>query len=126
MRDGRTYCDNRCQGRHRRAAYIARWLAGEVSGSTQNGTLSNHVRAYLLQEAGHACTLCGWREVNRRTGTVILTIDHIDGDWTNNAPNNLRIICYNCHTLTPTFNALNKENPRRQDRRRYNHRHLGD
>lgn len=37
-----------------------------------------------------------------------MQIDHIDGDYKNCRPENLRILCPNCHSLTPTFGALNK------------------
>ena len=32
-----------------------------------------------------------------------LTLDHIDGNNSNNELDNLRILCYNCHALTETF-----------------------
>jgi len=35
--------------------------------------------------------------------TLILEIDHIDGDRENNVLTNLRFLCPNCHSLTPTF-----------------------
>jgi len=34
---------------------------------------------------------------------LVLQMDHIDGDRTNNAQSNLRLLCPNCHTQTDTF-----------------------
>lgn len=34
---------------------------------------------------------------------LVLQVDHIDGDKTNNAQSNLRLLCPNCHTQTHTF-----------------------
>lgn len=34
-----------------------------------------------------------------------LQLDHIDGDRTNNTIENLRILCPNCHSQTPTFSG---------------------
>lgn len=34
---------------------------------------------------------------------LVLQVDHIDGDNTNNIINNLRILCPNCHTQTDTY-----------------------
>ncbi len=34
---------------------------------------------------------------------LVLQLDHIDGDRTNNALSNLRLLCPNCHTQTNTF-----------------------
>lgn len=34
---------------------------------------------------------------------LVLQLDHIDGDSTNNEFSNLRLLCPNCHTQTPTY-----------------------
>jgi Zn finger protein HypA/HybF involved in hydrogenase expression len=34
---------------------------------------------------------------------LTLQLDHIDGDFTNNVIDNLRLLCPNCHSQTPTF-----------------------
>ncbi len=59
-------------------------------------------RERLLEEANHSCTRCGFNKT-RDNGRSILEIDHIDGDHTNNTKENLRILCPNCHALTPNF-----------------------
>ncbi len=51
---------------------------------------------------------CGWCERNPATGRVPLELEHVDGDWRNARPENLLLLCPNCHALTPTFKALNK------------------
>jgi len=38
---------------------------------------------------------------------LCIQVDHIDGDWENNLPINLRFICPNCHTQTDTFGIKN-------------------
>ena len=81
---------------------------GEVDGGDKSGELRKTFRKCLLNVANNECTECGWGVPNPVTGEVILTIDHIDGNWKNNAIENLKVLCYNCHTLTPTFGSLNK------------------
>ena len=73
-------------------------------------------REFLIREAGEKCSQCGF-DKTRPCGASILEVDHIDGDHTNNDRSNLRVLCPNCHTLTPTFrNYGNKGNSRRSTR----------
>ena len=37
-----------------------------------------------------------------------LELDHIDGDCTNHTLENIRLLCPNCHALTPTWRGRNK------------------
>ncbi|MFF8376944.1 HNH endonuclease signature motif containing protein [Streptomyces sp. NPDC015661] len=37
-----------------------------------------------------------------------LEVDHIDGDWRNNQPENLRLLCPNCHSTTDTYRGRGK------------------
>lgn len=55
-------------------------------------------REFLMNEADHSCTMCGFSQT-RADGRVILQIDHVDGDNSNNARNNLRVLCPNCHAV---------------------------
>jgi 5-methylcytosine-specific restriction endonuclease McrA len=55
---------------------------------------------------------CGWDKINPITNNVPIELEHIDGDSTNNSLENLKLLCPNCHSLTPTFGALNKGNGR--------------
>jgi len=102
------YCSESCSGAHRSAETIRKWLSGEENGSQKNGGLRPALRKYLLKEANHSCTECGWDKLNPVTGTSPLEVDHIDGDAFNNHPNNLKVLCPNCHSLTITYKALNK------------------
>lgn len=92
----------------KRAAYIAEWLAGERPGGSKAGNLSEIVRDYLLAEAGEACTKCGFSTPHPDDGRPILEINHIDGNGTNHSPDNLEVICPNCHALTSSYRARNK------------------
>ena len=44
---------------------------------------------------------------------IPLLADHIDGNWRNNVENNLRLLCPNCDSLSPTYAALNRGNGRK-------------
>ncbi len=104
------YCSNRCQVEYQYNVYISAWKKGTEDGSrgivTKN--ISLHLKRYLMQKYGEHCSLCKWNKKHQKTGVVPLEIDHIDGDASNNNEGNLRLLCPNCHALTPTFRNLNK------------------
>lgn len=87
---------------------VDRWKNDPTTAMNSVGALNRTVRAYLLKEANHKCSKCGWGEINTATGNVPLQIDHIDGDYRNNSPDNLRVLCPNCHSLTHNYGSLNK------------------
>lgn len=90
------------------------WLSGgnPDAAVTKRGALSDTGKREFRSARGEACEKCGWNERHPVTDRVPTHIDHIDGDWRNNHVSNLRILCPNCHSLTPTFGALNRGNGR--------------
>lgn len=86
-----------------------KWLAGLKVGYTgKTRRVATFVRHYMLQKHGRKCQICGWDKINPSTGNCPVEIDHIDGDSENCSESNLRVVCPNCHSLTPTFRNLNK------------------
>lgn len=51
--------------------------------------------------------------------TLEFVLDHIDGDATNNARENLRMVCPNCDSQLPTFKSKNRGKGRHFRRERY-------
>ena len=56
------------------------------------------IREGILEEVCTSCTLTEWMGQ-----PIPLELDHINGVRTDNRIENLRIICPNCHALTPTY-----------------------
>jgi hypothetical protein len=104
------FCNSQCSADSRKFDIDA-WLHGEVSGDTVMGC-SAVIKRYLLEQCEGKCPKCGWGETHPVTGNVPLEINHIDGDSKNNSPENLEVLCPNCHSLTPNFRALNKKSSR--------------
>lgn len=107
------YCSNACQQEYQYQLYIKNWKDDKITGIKSLGLVSKYIKKYLRRKFGNKCCLCGWSEVNPKTGIVPLVADHIDGNWQNNVENNLRLICPNCDSLNPTFAGLNKGNGRK-------------
>jgi hypothetical protein len=81
-----------------------------------------HPRAYkkfLIDKFGNQCMECGWNKINPKTGKCPIELEHIDGNHTNNYLNNLKLLCPNCHSLTPTYKFLNNGNGRAWRSKRY-------
>lgn len=68
---------------------------------------SSHLRRRLVQEGvlPRRCTRCGGTEWEG--SPMPLELDHVDGDRRNNRLDNLRLLCPNCHALTPTYRGRN-------------------
>ncbi len=112
-RAGYKYCSNVCQMEFQYRVYIEEWKVGKADGLQSIGTVSPYIKRYLRGKFMDKCCLCGWAEKNKKTGKVPLVADHIDGNWRNNIERNLRLLCPNCDSLTPTYAALNRGNGRK-------------
>ncbi len=107
------YCSNACQMEYQYQSYIKKWQDGAVNGLQGLGIVSSYVKKYLRRKFGNKCCLCGWSEINPKHTQVPLVADHIDGNWRNNIEDNLRLLCPNCDSLTPTYAGLNRGNGRK-------------
>ena len=89
------------------------WSRGKILKSfddifCKNSTASNHlVKKSLLtnkivENKCNSCSISSWLD-----NPISLELDHIDGNSTNNTVENLRLLCPNCHSQTPTFRGRN-------------------
>lgn len=110
------YCDNICQQKYQQSEKIRVWLE---TGEGIAGTHKNHyMRNYIAEQQENRCSIC--MELDTWQGEpLVLILDHIDGDSTNNWRNNLRLVCPNCDSQLPTYKAKNKGQGRHVRRTRY-------
>ena len=91
---------------------VKSWLSGKTNGVRGKTATANWIKWYMVKIHGDKCMECGWDKVNRYTGNVPIELDHVDGDFTNNDKSNLKLLCPNCHSLTPTYKGANKKTGR--------------
>ncbi len=79
----------------------------------ENGlvTVRETLKTYLSEKFGYNCFEC--KESTWRGKILPLELDHINGDASDNFPNNIRLLCPNCHSITPTWKGRNKGNGRK-------------
>ena len=110
----RIYCSQKCQLVFMQKEWESQWLSGNINGNTGIiwKNISNRVKTYLLNKYNYKCAKCGWSERNQYTGKIPLEVEHIDGDPYNTTPDNVTLLCPNCHSLTSTYKGANKGNGR--------------
>lgn len=71
---------------------------------THTSSLKKRIlKSNLLKYECAICSISSW--LNE---TLSLHLDHIDGNNSNNVITNLRLLCPNCHSQTPTYAGKNK------------------
>ena len=86
-------------------------VKGRITHNTQN------LKRRLVSEGclEEKCALCGLGPL-WNGGPLVLQLDHINGDKSDNRLRNLRILCPNCHSQTKTYTGRNigKSAPKQQ------------
>ena len=93
------YCSIDCTKENQKKEHRQNFLEGNVIGR-------RNLRGHMLDIHGHSCMICGNSEW--MGSPIPLELDHIDGNAGDNRPVNLRLLCPNCHSQTPTHKAKNK------------------
>jgi hypothetical protein len=111
---GKQYCNSECFHKSQRKKYHNKIESGNID------LPSRQYRKYLIEKYGNKCMECGWSQKNPTTNKIPIELEHIDGNSSNNDLSNLKLLCPNCHSLTPTYKGANKGNGRYLRKLRYN------
>jgi len=104
----KTCCSQQCSVKHRVKVKLE-----ERYDQFKNGELTyrSELRKILFEKNGNVCSCCTlttWLDK-----PIPLWLDHINGNASDNSPENLRLICLNCDALSNTFGGKNKGKGRR-------------
>jgi DNA-directed RNA polymerase subunit M/transcription elongation factor TFIIS len=102
-----TFCNNKCRGEYQTKQSIELLKEGKL----QDFNRKRIKFAMLAIGIENKCAICGITEW--RGKPLPMTLDHIDGDASNNKLENLRFICNNCDAQTEYYRARNKGNGRK-------------
>ena len=79
-----------------------------MTGKSRNNIKHRLLRVGLLENCCGNCGLCRWRG-----RPLSMHIDHINGVKNDNRLENLRMLCPNCHSQTPTYGGRNARRGKR-------------
>lgn len=77
------------------------WSRGKQLKDWSEYTNVKQCKPHLIKLRGHKCELC--LNVEWLGSPITLEIHHINGDRTNNQPENLQLLCCNCHATTDSW-----------------------
>jgi hypothetical protein len=93
------FCSSYCSSRMLKINKIEKFLKGKLD---DDSIRCNTIREYLVSRQGGVCDICKMIPLwNKKS--IVFIVDHVDGNYENNLPNNMRAICPNCNSQTETF-----------------------
>jgi hypothetical protein len=95
------FCSNQCSGLYKKTEHKTKFFSGLL-----NRIERPTARKYLAEERGYKCEVCSVSDWQGKP--ITLHVDHVNGDPSNDHPDNLRLICPNCHSQTEFLGAANK------------------
>lgn len=95
LHTGRIYCSMKCKRQHMLTLFNEGKIISRIV-----------LRKYLILYRGEGCGICKISQWKNQP--LLLEVDHIDGNASNNLPSNLQLICPNCHSITPSWKGRNK------------------
>jgi hypothetical protein len=106
----KVFCSKKCYFDHEQKKRVEVWLAtGKIGLSA--------LRRHLLEVYRGRCSNCNLSEwMGKR---LVVELEHKDGNSSNDSPDNVCLLCPNCHSQTDTYKSKNKGKGRHFRRLRY-------
>jgi len=107
------FCGNQCQQDLAFNDRYRQWLQGIVP----NNISPRGLKRLVVHRDSYKCASCDLEEWLGKP--LALELEHIGGDSGDNRPDNLCLLCPNCHSQTPTYKTRNIGKGRYARRKRY-------
>lgn len=101
-RGNNKFCSVQCARTFRSNEHKRKFFSGLLEKRIDRPT----ARKYLAEARGYKCEVCSISDWQGKP--ITLHVDHINGDPSNDHPDNLRLICPNCHSQTEFLGGANK------------------
>lgn len=96
------FCSQVCSAKYRGIQHREQFFSGLLKKPIDRPT----ARKYLAEARGYKCEVCGLSDWQGKS--ITLHVDHVNGDPSNDRPENLRLLCPNCHSQTEFLGGANK------------------
>ena len=96
------FCSVQCANLFRSSEHKRKFFSGLLEKRIDRPT----ARRYLAEARGYKCEVCSISDWQGKS--ITLHVDHKNGDPSNDHPDNLRLICPNCHSQTEFLGGGNK------------------
>lgn len=104
------FCDNTCFSQFTTELKAYAWLTGDTAvASAPNGEIKIWLLDWQKKKCDYTCQNCGWRKFHPVDGKPGVQVDHINGNNKDHRPENIRVLCPNCHWETETYCGRNKK-----------------
>lgn len=116
------HCGKECKNKYCSSACCAKYQQEQNFKKYENGNYDIlktpvSLKNFLIYKNGYNCNNCGISNWNNKP--ISLELEHKDGNYKNNSPENIELLCPNCHSQTQTFKGKNKGNGRYKRMDRY-------
>jgi len=120
----RKFCSVKCCNEYRKKTtdkkFKIKFKNGELNRLTKTGNTpyKQRIKNLITELNGDRCSICSM-PAEWEFKSIVLILDHIDGNSENNELTNLRLVCPNCDSQLSTFKGRNTGNGRHSRRQRY-------
>lgn len=106
------FCGKKCEGEYKSKIKYNDFIINNEKYCNASYT-PVFIKPFILKEQNNKCAIC-FNENIWNYKNLVLILDHIDGNASNNKRENLRLVCPNCDSQLDTYKSKNKNSARKK------------